>query len=81
MKLTKEDDWLKYPDNKPVPSRVGKKVFYHAQLSDEGFSGTAQKCWYSHGGNWLCDIFQSSVKVKLFKPCARNAKADIRLDK
>lgn len=74
-----EGGWLKYPEEKPTPSKPGAKIFYHAQLSCPSMGGTAQKCWYSHTGNWLCDIFQSSVEVKLFRPCARNAKADIRL--
>ena len=71
--------WLKYPEEKPVVSKPGAKVFYYAQLKDDFMGGTAQKCWYSSSGNWLCDIFQSSVEVKLFRPCAKNAKADIRL--
>ncbi len=74
-----ENEWLKYPDEKPTSSKFGAKVFYYAQLKDEWFSGSAYKCWYTHDGIWLCDIFQSSVEVKLFRPCARNAKADIML--
>ena len=80
MKKLNKEKWLSYPENKPEASKPGSKIFYHAQLKSEGMSGTAQKCWYSHGGNWLCDIFRSSVEVKLFKPCAKNAKVDIRIN-
>lgn len=70
--------WLSYPENKPAESNNAKKAFYHAQLVDQYFDGYAYKVWYSDG-LWLCDLFETVVKVKSFKPCFKNSKHEIEV--